>query len=76
MIFPNQSEKSSEATVPIVDSVSNSNSDTCAVGVADDSKAPGGEYVSVTDEDGMNQSIVYDSKSNVVKDMVGNSCPI
>jgi hypothetical protein len=38
------------------------------VGVADDPKAPGGKYISVTDEDGKKRSIVYDSNGTVVRD--------
>ncbi|PSB51511.1 hypothetical protein [Chamaesiphon polymorphus] len=38
------------------------------VGVADDPNAPGGKYISVTDEDGKKRSIVYDRNGNVVKD--------
>lgn len=38
------------------------------VGVADDPNAPGGKYVSVTDDRGRKRTIVYDRYRNVVKD--------
>jgi hypothetical protein len=41
---------------------------TITIGVADDPNAPGGKYISVTNEDGKKRSIVYDSNGIVVKD--------
>ncbi|WP_414552549.1 hypothetical protein [Anabaena sp. CCY 0017] len=41
---------------------------TVTIGVADDPKASGGKYISVTDENGKKRSIVYDPNNNVVKD--------
>lgn len=38
------------------------------IGVADDPKAKGGKYISVTDNQGRKRSIVYDRNNNVVKD--------